>query len=40
MFEVIKIVTTLERVRGLVPKGWINIMQSTLTVISLSKLTF
>ena len=40
MFEVIKIVNTLECVRGFVPKGWINIRQSILTVISLSKWTF
>ena len=40
MFEGIKIVTTLECVWGFVPKGWTNIRQSTLTVISLSKWTF
>ena len=40
MFDDIKIVTTLEYVRGFVPKGWTNIRQSTLTVISISKWTF
>ena len=40
MFEGIKIVATSECVRGFVPKGWINIIQSILTVISLSKWTF
>ena len=40
MFEGIKIVTTFERVRGSVPKGWTDIRQSMLTVISLSKWTF
>ena len=40
MFEGIKIVTTLECVRGFVPKGWTNVRQSMLTVISLSKWTF
>ena len=40
MFEGIKIVTTFECMRGLVPKGWTNVRQSTLTVISLSKWTF
>ena len=38
MFEGIKIVTTFECVRGLVPKGWANIRQSILTVVSLSFL--
>ena len=40
MFESIKIVAMFERVRGLVPKGWTNIRQSVLTVVSLSKWTF
>ena len=40
MFEGIKIVTALEYVMGLVLKGWTNIRQSILTVISLSKWTF
>ena len=42
MFEGIKIVTTFECVKGLVPKvkGWTNIRQSVLTIISLSKWTF
>ena len=40
MFEGIKIVTTLEYVRGFVPKGWTNVRQSMLTVISLLKWTF
>ena len=40
LFEVIKIVTTFECVRGLVPKGLANIRQSVLIVISLSKWTF
>ena len=37
MFEGIKIVTTLECVRGFVLKGWTNVRQSMLTVTSLSK---
>ena len=40
MFEGIKIATILECVRGFVPKGWTNIRQSILTVISLPKWTF
>ena len=40
MFEGIKIVTTLEYVKGLVPKGWTNIRQSKLIVISLTKWRF
>ena len=40
MFEGIKIVTVLEYVMGFVLKGWTNIRQSILTVISLSKWTF
>ena len=36
MFEGIKIVTTLECVKGFVLKDWTNIRQSKLTVISLS----
>ena len=39
MFEGVKIVTTLECVRGFVPKGWTNVRQM-LTVISLLKWTF
>ena len=39
MFEGIKIVTTLECVRGFAPKGWTNGRQSLLTVISLLKWT-
>ena len=35
MFGGIKIVTRFECVRGLVPKGWINIIQTVLTGISL-----
>lgn len=36
MFGGIKIVTALTCLRGFVPKGWINIRQSKLAVISLS----
>ena len=37
MFEGIKIVTTLDCVRALVPKGWTNIRQIIFIVISFSK---
>ena len=40
MFEEIKIVTTFEWVKGLIPKDWANIRQNILTVLNLSKQTF
>ena len=40
MFEGIKIVSTLECVRGFILKRWTGIRQSKLTGISLTKLTF
>ena len=40
MFEGLKIVTTLECMKGLVPKSYTNIRQSILTVISPRKWTF
>ena len=40
MFEGIKIVSTLDFVRGFVPKSWTNVRQSKLTVVSLTKWTF
>ena len=35
MFEGIKIATTLECVKGLVPNGWTNIRQNILIITSL-----
>ena len=40
MFEAIKIVSTIECVRGFVLKIWINIRQSKLIVVSLAKREF
>ena len=37
MFKGIKIITTFECVRGLLRKGWTNVNQSLLTIISFSK---
>ena len=40
VFEGIKIVNTLECVRGFIPKSWTNARQSKLPVVNLAKRKF